>query len=109
MKRLRAVKSAAGFKGGSHLIALWHPAGEARFEGRISDQICPARPDDFHIVQQAFAFTLHQHFQAIDRRAAPGRSQAQHARGLNRCPGSLGRLVAVGPVRGQPVIAAGID
>ena len=100
-----AVVALADLDAGVFVIALRHPAGNARFKIRIGNQVRASRREHFDIVHQTFAGAEQDDLQRICGAVAV----VEHARVLDRCPGALVGLVAVGPVGRQPTVSDRID
>ena len=103
--RLRAVETSTRFQPRLLLRALRRPARRTPFERRVRHHIHARQRADFDVVDQTFARALQQRLQLV----GCGSPVIQHAANFHRCPRSLGRFIAVRPVRRQPVVAARID
>lgn len=106
MKAIAAAVTAAHFLGGAGVVALRGPPGETRLEGGIGDVVGPhGAGDQLYVVDQALAALQKPDLHEVDRT----RTVVQNAGGLDVGPGRLAGLVAVGPVRRESVVTAGID
>ena len=103
MQRARTGKSFVGLPACPVVVALENPVRGAGLEGAVADEVrAVIRGEDFHVVHQTLACAHEGDVQlrgvlvAVDHRA--GRFHVH--------PAALGRLVAVGPVGRETMIAA---
>ena len=66
------------------------------------------RVEDFHIIDQAFTFSQHHDFDAIDAAALDG-AIVQCSNAFDICPRGFVSFIAVAPVGGQAMVAVRVD
>ena len=101
-----AAQVAGGLKPRRDVVALHRPSPQPRLEGGVGHPVRPAQVGHHDVVEQALALLQEHDVQLVDRGPGVVRPVVEHTRALDIRPRALGRLVAVGPVGGQPVVAA---
>ena len=99
------------FEAGEHMVSLKNPVGEAAFEVGILHQVLAvqnARNANLDVVHETLPGIEEINLESIPT-AVGHRHVIQRAGDTDRGPGALGSVVAVGPIRGQPMIGAGVD
>src|ERR1043166_3228643 len=86
------------------VIALKNPTGRPALESGVSNQVCPSRRDDFHIVDQAFPRALKSNVQLVSVSPAVVHGVSR----LDVYPRALGGFIAVRPIGRQPPVPARI-
>ena len=94
------------------MAALRSPAAQATLERRVGNVIRRgggAARQDLDIVHQTFPRFEQADLNEVNRGTVVVGAVVEQPRADEIGPGGLGRLVAIGPVAGQAVIAAGVD